>query len=1043
MTPALSSLVLSEALALWRGHALEEFTFEPFATAEIERWEELRLGAVEDRIDADLRSGRSRELVGELESLVRLHPFRQRLAAHQMLALHRSGRQSDALRAFGALRSRLVEELGLDPSPELAALEAQILLDDPTLGESSRTRVLAGQRERGLSVRGYELRNRVAEDSTSHTYRAFQTTVGREVSIKVIRPELANDPDFIRRFESEAQVVASLEHPQIVPVFDYWREPDAAYLVMRRFGHGTLADTLAAGSMRTSAAISVLQQVGAALAAGHRRGIAHRDLRPENVAVDDDGNAFLGNFALSIGTPSIETTPTTDAPIRHDIAALGSLIELTLAGSVSDDGRAGTIDEAAIEQVVARCTTEHQDQRFDDVESVLVALDAAVNSSVAFAPTDLEGLADVANPYRGLRAFAERDAGVFFGRERFVERLVTRLGDTSSRGRLVALVGPSGSGKSSIVRAGLIPAVRQGAIPTSDRWFIASMTPGQHPFEALERALLSIAIEPPTNLLDVIRERGIAAAVDQSTPDDSTQTMIVVDQLEELFSLASADDAFAFLTALAAVTSDPHSGVKVVTTLRADFYDRPLRHETFGELLRLGTEVITPMNAEETERSIVAPAAASGVTFESGLVATMLADLAGQPAALPLVQYALTELFERRTGRTITADTYRSIGGVSAALAHRAEALYDDLDEAQQTIVRDVFIRLVHLDDVAADTRRVALVSELSQVVHGDPSAVLEAFGRHRLLTFDQDAVTRGPTVEVAHEALIGEWARLRLWLDEARSEIDARQRLSKMADEWVDHDCADDFLISGARLDLYDGWVDRPPVRLTEREAEFLTSSQAVAVTDLLAERQRVKRLRRLVGAVACALVLALVAGGVAIVQRERAQTEAQRAEESTDDAQVSAAEAETEARRAQVASTEADLATLVSRSAAAIGDDPELALLLALEANARAPGSATEAAVLGALSSSSLASRISSPPTLIDDCGAKHSSPTGSTTATSWQASTARCSDSTSPPVRSSNTAPNRAPARSDSAPTPPGLPDASTTDHRSGWGRTGRSS
>ena len=384
--PGASSLVLSEALALWRGHALEEFTFEPFAAAEIERLEELRLGAVEDRIDADLRTGRSRELVGELESLVRLHPFRQRLAAHQMLALHRSGRQSDTLRAFGALRSRLVEELGLDPSPELTALEAQILLDDPTLGESSRTRVLAGQRERGLSVRGYELRDRVAEDSTSHTYRAFQTTVGREVAIRVIRPELANDPDFIRRFESEAQLVASLEHPQIVPVLDYWREPDAAYLVMRRFEHGTLADTLSAGSMRTAAAIEVLKQVGAALAAAHRRGIAHGDLRPENVAIDEDGNAFLGNFALSIGALVGETEPNADTPIRDDIAALGSLIELTLAGSLTDDGQTATIDEAAIEQIVARCATEQQDKRFDDVESILLALDAAVISSVAIAP---------------------------------------------------------------------------------------------------------------------------------------------------------------------------------------------------------------------------------------------------------------------------------------------------------------------------------------------------------------------------------------------------------------------------------------------------------------------------------------------------------------------------------------------------------------------------------------------------------------------------------------------------------------------------------
>lgn len=977
--PDASSLVLSEALALWRGHALEEFTFEPFAAAEIERLEELRLGAVEDRIDADLRSGRSRELVGELESLVHLHPFRQRLAAHQMLALHRSGRQGDALRAFGALRSRLVEELGLDPSPELISLEARILVDDPTLAELPSTRVLVGQRERGLSVRGYELRDKVSQDSTSQTYRAFQKTVGREVAIKVIRPELANDPDFIRRFESGAQLLASLEHPQIVPVIDYWREPDSAYLVMRHLEHGTLSDELTAGPMRTSAAIGILRQVGAALASAHRRGIAHGDVRPESVAVDDERNAFLGNFGVSISPPVGGEEHELEGPIRADIAALGSLVELTLAGSVADDGSTGTLDEAVVEHIVARCATGNPDDRFDDVESVLHALDTALNASLAIAHVDQDFPADVPNPYRGLRAFAERDADVFFGRERIVERLVTRLGDTSPRGRLIALVGPSGSGKSSIVRAGLVPAVRRGAIPTSNRWFVASMTPGRHPFAALERALLTVAIDPPTNLLDIVREHGIAEAVDRSIPDDSTHTLLVVDQLEELFSLASADDAFGFLTALAAVASDPHSRVKIVTTLRADFYDRPLRHATFGELLRLGTEVITPMNAEELERSIVAPAAATGVRFENGLVATILTDLAGQPTALPLLQYALTELFERRTGRIINAETYRTVGGVSAALAHRADALYEDLDDSQRTITRDIFTRLVRLDDGGAETRRVALISELGQVTHGDPSIVLETFGRHRLLTFDHDAVTRAPTVEVAHEALIDEWAPLRLWLDDARAEIDSRQRLSNLADEWVDHDRSDDFLIAGARLGRYDGWAERPPVHLTEREADFLAASQAASLTDLLAERQRVKRLRRLVGAVACALTIALIAGGVALVQRERARTETQRAQESTEDAIASAAEAESEARRAQAASAEAELATLISRSAAAIGDDPELALLLALEANARAPGLTTEAAVLDALSSSSLASRISSPPTLIDECAGQAFLPNG----------------------------------------------------------------
>lgn len=303
--PSAAALVLGDALAIWRGRALEQFTYEPWATAEIERLEELRVAAVEDRIDAELRRGRSGELVGELESLVRQHPFRQRMAAHLMLALHRSGRQGDALRAFGALRTRLGEELGLDPSHELVELEERIVVDDRSLHRPAASVSVTGRPEPGLAVRGYELRGKIGEGASGLVYRAFQPSVGREVSIKVIRPELANNADFIRRFQAEAQVIASLEHPRIVPVYDYWREPDAAYLVMRSYERGSLVDALADGPLATKWAIAILDQVGNALSVAHSRGITHGDLRPTNVLIDADGNAHLANFEMSFSVPRV------------------------------------------------------------------------------------------------------------------------------------------------------------------------------------------------------------------------------------------------------------------------------------------------------------------------------------------------------------------------------------------------------------------------------------------------------------------------------------------------------------------------------------------------------------------------------------------------------------------------------------------------------------------------------------------------------------------------------------------------------------------
>lgn len=475
------------------------------------------------------------------------------------------------------------------------------------------------------------------------------------------------------------------------------------------------------------------------------------------------------------------------------------------------------------------------------------------------------------------------------------------------------------------------------------------MTPGSHPFESLDEALRGIAVHPRADSLERLRNGGISSAVESTVADATAETLIIVDQLEELFSHASSTDAAAFLDALVDAATDRHSHIKVIATLRADFYDQPLRHGSFGELLRLGTEVITPMNAQELERAITAPAAEVGVSFEPGLVASIMADMAGHPNALPLLQYALTELFEQRRGRLIGVDVYREIGGISAALARRAESLYGDLGEDERVAVHQAFLRLVSIDESSADTRRRALLSELTDVAGPAVSAPLESFGRHRLLSFDRDPLTRSPSVEIAHEALLGEWSRLQHWIDDAHSDLVAQRRLAQAAQEWSDRDRHDDFLLSGARLSRHAGWLVRPPVRLTTLEHDYLAASHGASQTELRVERDRVRRLRRLVAGVGTALVLALVAGGVAFAARQQATEEAARADAAAEDA---------------------ELATLVSRAAAARVDDPELGLLLALEAHERRPGPATEQAVLSALSGAALGGRIASWMPLVDDC-------------------------------------------------------------------------
>ena len=299
--PAAASLVLGESLALWRGRPFEDFTYESFAQAEIARLEELRLEAVELRLDADLRRGLSRELISELESLVRQHPLKERFTGQLMLALYRSSRQADALRAFQVLKSRLGEELGIEPSSWLRKLEEQIVTGDEALEIRSHAAVRGAVTEPGPAVRGYELREQIGAGAAGTAYRAYQPAVGREVAIKVIRPDLANDPTFIRRFQAEAQVIATLEHPHIVPLYDYWREPDAAYLVMRLMRGGSLASVLEHGALTSAQTMTMVDQLGNALQTAHRSGVVHGDINSDNVLLDDEGNAYLSDFGIAVG----------------------------------------------------------------------------------------------------------------------------------------------------------------------------------------------------------------------------------------------------------------------------------------------------------------------------------------------------------------------------------------------------------------------------------------------------------------------------------------------------------------------------------------------------------------------------------------------------------------------------------------------------------------------------------------------------------------------------------------------------------------------
>jgi WD40 repeat protein/DNA-binding SARP family transcriptional activator len=593
-SPRLANRALLEALALWRGPPLSDFTTDAFAQTEIARLEELRVEALEERIESDLALGRHAELVSELESLVAANPLRERLHGQLMLSLYRTGRQADALEVYRQMRELLHGELGLEPSRALQSLERSILLQDPAL-------------------------------------------------------DLAAQP---------------------------------------------------------------------------------------------------------------------------------------LVGVAAED-------------------------------SVVVC------------------------PFKGLAFFDVGDADYFYGREQIVANLVSRLAD----GSFVGIVGPSGDGKSSILRAGLVSALAKGALPGSEGWRVLLMRPSEHPRAELSRVLG--AASP-------------GEAVASLQPGE--RIALVVDQLEEVFTACRDDEErIAFLDALVHFALDPDRRADVVVALRADFYGRCGEYPRFRELLSANHVLIGPMEAGDLVRAIELPAGRAGLEIERPLVEALVGDVAGEPGGLPLLSTALLELWRRRDGRLLSYEAYLSSGGVRGAVARLGEEAYARLDAQEQETARAIMLRLCSGEAATVVRRRVPL-AELDADRDERVAQVLALLTDARLLT------TSDGTVEVAHEALLREWPRVQSWLEE---DVEGRRmhvHLAAASREWEarERDPAD--LYRGARLSAALDWMAQHPTQLSGLEREFVAASRSESGRQL-------RRLRILLAGVAVLLAAAVAAGIGALVLRQHAQ--------------------------------------------------------------------------------------------------------------------------------------------------------------------------
>ncbi|MGJ6966246.1 nSTAND1 domain-containing NTPase [Streptosporangium sp. G11] len=494
-------------------------------------------------------------------------------------------------------------------------------------------------------------------------------------------------------------------------------------------------------------------------------------------------------------------------------------------------------------------------------------------------------------PYPGLDAFGRDQAHWFFGRDRLIGTLIDRLDRLRRTGGVQMVVAPSGAGKSSLLHAGLLPSLEDGALDHSAHWPQMVFTPTATPLSSLT-AYLGPIISSLTGTAPALAREELAAdprrcvpmlahALETADgPDAAKRVVIVVDQFEELFTLCTDEPqraAFINLLAdLAAPAADAAGEVRpplafVVTGLRADFYADCAHYPRLRDALEDRQLVVGAMSSDELRETVIYPARDVGLDIEDGLVELLLSDLGAttgenqtpgyEAGRLPLLAYALRRTWQRRNGAMLTVAGYRDIGGIHGAIADTAEEAFAGLDDAGQDLARLLFLRLVKIGDGGTDDARRRLTHAEAVEASLDPpttAAVVDVFTRQRLLTRHHDAVAGTDTVEITHEALLRGWPRLHDWINEDRAAQLTRQSLEEAATEWDRGKRRDPSLLyRGDRLGTARTWAGTPPRRdLSPAARAFLTASTH--------HQRRSQRLRT--GAIAVLTVLAVVASGAAV---------------------------------------------------------------------------------------------------------------------------------------------------------------------------------
>jgi len=464
-------------------------------------------------------------------------------------------------------------------------------------------------------------------------------------------------------------------------------------------------------------------------------------------------------------------------------------------------------------------------------------------------------------PYRGLRVFDVNDAAFFFGREALVQWLLNEVRPATEGqpvNRFLAIVGASGSGKSSVARAGLVAALKHDAVPGSSRWPIAIFRPGSDPLESLAVALSKTANvgQGASALTDLIgelqrNEKALHLTTRQSLSENAAgmPLVILVDQFEEVFTLCRNEELRGtFIRNLLYAGKVAQGQTLVILTMRADFYAKCAANAELAAAFSDHHVLVGPMTDDELCRAIERPTQLVGCELESGLVDLLMQHVRRQSGTLPLLQHALLELWNKRDGRRLTVRAYQEIGELEGALQRRADATLKALSEAEQELCRRTFLRLTQPGEGTEDTKRRASMQELVSL-SGASSAeedIVQKLTNASLLTTEGDLSQKSAFVEVAHEALIRSWPQLRKWIDADRAGLRTRSRLTEAARDWKNAGRDPAYLYTGARLAVAKEWEASHPGELSADEAEFLRCSRDAQQQREASELEAAQRLAR-----------------------------------------------------------------------------------------------------------------------------------------------------------------------------------------------------